>query len=163
MNALTRQAPRRSDAWVIGRRETVRVDGAQTKVVATRGRSRVDVALVLAIGLAITGIGGALMLGPLMMHEGCCGSKETRTKIKLSQMMQEALPQWALEHPDRRCPVSLGELMPFLNARDPNDSWGHRIELYCGVALSSDRLAVWARSAGPDGELATDDDIVLPD
>jgi hypothetical protein len=161
MDALIRQAARRSDAWAIGRRETVRVEGAQTRVVATRGRRPLDVTLLIVIGLALIGICGATVVEHRMMRGYCAGSPTERTRLKLGQMMYEALPAWALEHPDRRCPASLGELVPFLNSHNLDDPWGHRIELYCGVAVSWGRPAIWARSAGPDGELATDDDIVL--
>ena len=160
MAALTRQAPRRSDAGVIGRRETVRTEGAETRVLVTRGQRRVEVALVLAIGVAFTGIVGAALIETRTMYAGCWGSPVERTKLELSQLLHESLPMWAVEHPDQRCPVWIGELEPFRHSRHVKDPWGHPIELYCGVAVSSGRAAIWARSAGPDGELATDDDIV---
>ena len=161
MGGLVRQAMRRSDAWVIGRRETVRVEADNVRVVATRGQRRLAVTLVLAIGVTLTGSVGAALCKACTMFACDSGTPAQRAKLDLGDLLHEAVPMWAIEHPRQRCPASIAELAPFRNSLSLNDPWGHPIHVICGTSLSSGRFAVWARSAGPDGEVDTDDDIVV--
>ena len=137
------------------------MDGLVRQVMATRGQRRLEVALVLAIGVALTGSLGAALVKTRTMTACSFGTPKQRAKMELGVLLQEAVPMWAVEHPGQRCPVSISELAPFRNSRSVNDPWGHPIDVVCGTSLSSGRFAVWARSAGPDGELDTDDDIVV--
>ena len=47
-----------------------------------------------------------------------------------------------------------------MNGDDTRDFWGNPIDFRCGPDLPDHAKGMWVRSAGPDGEFDTDDDIV---
>lgn len=135
---LVRHAPRRSE-------------------LAARRRRAVGVRL--GWGLAVLVLLGLFVpLRPIMMCGG--GSKVDVARLKLKQYAFEAYPSWAAEHPDRVCPRSFHELVPYMNDDDNRDPWGTPIELRCDPAGTE---GVWLRSAGEDRRFDTSDDVVSSD
>jgi hypothetical protein len=90
----------------------------------------------------------------------CDVSKARATLFAVKRYAFEAYPAWAIEHPQRECPGSLQELDAYSNGPSQHrDAWGHPLELRCGRGLPEPTHGVWIRSAGPDGEFDTEDDL----
>lgn len=157
MTALVRAVARRSERTLRDATYTWRMIGAQAIVVEDRGRrrrDRLEHCLVVA-AISATLIGG-LISSVVASRSCCCSPPGRRTKILISQLAYEAVPEWLASHPGRACP-SLAELAPSTNRGEALDEWGTPLQLFCAPAPS---LAVLLRSAGPDRELGTEDDLV---
>jgi hypothetical protein len=98
---------------------------------------------------AVLGIAVTAVL-PRAIHTCGGGSRTALAQLAVDRVAYELYPQWALEHPDRTCPMTLRELP---DVRDTTDPWGTPVVFTC----SSHRFAV--RSAGEDGRFGTSDDI----
>lgn len=161
VTALSRLAPRRSERDWREATYTRRFVGDRLVLLENRGARRRDkLGRYLIIGLiAAALIGGLISAAVSASREfSCSTSPERQTRWMMAQLAYEAVPQLLAAHPERRCPA-LAELVPYTNRDDARDGWGTPLELYCAPAPS---LAVMLRSAGPDRELGTDDDLVGP-
>ncbi len=87
-----------------------------------------------------------------------CG--ETKVDIARSTVTKytwEAFPSWQAAHPAMACPSDLGVLNEWMNNKDIRDPWGTDYRFRCRSIRGVARLTV--RSAGPDQEHGTSDDI----
>ncbi|HUJ59104.1 MAG TPA: type II secretion system protein GspG [Kofleriaceae bacterium] len=79
--------------------------------------------------------------------------KMEQARMTVSKYAFEAYPEWATQHPDKKCPDRLDELDEYLDGKGKLDPWGHPYEMKCidkGIEVIS---------RGPDGEIDTPDDI----
>jgi hypothetical protein len=75
-------------------------------------------------------------------------------KATVKKYVYEAYPEWAIEHPDARCPTTLAELNQWMGQSIAFDPWGLPYRSSCDA---EGRVLVW--SAGEDRRFATEDDI----
>ncbi len=87
-------------------------------------------------------------------------SKTDVTQLIVKQYALEAFPAWEAAHPDRACPRSLAELVPYMSQRDGIDAWGTPYYFACGAhAIPRAARGIWVVSAGEDRMFGTDDDL----
>jgi hypothetical protein len=89
----------------------------------------------------------------------CRRSPSDVTRLVLIRYAHEAYPAWRLDHPDRECPASLGDLADYVNTDYRRDGWGSPIELRCGPSAPAGVRGIWVRSAGEDHMFDTADDL----
>jgi prepilin-type N-terminal cleavage/methylation domain-containing protein len=119
-----------------------------------RGMTLLEIMIVLAIlALVMT-----LLVGPKVLN-ALRDSRAKTTKIKLTQYVNEAFPQWAASHPDKGCPDKLTDLNEYMNSSDINDAWGRPIKMMCGATLPAGVKGLAAQSMGEDGKDGSEDDI----
>jgi hypothetical protein len=80
-------------------------------------------------------------------------------KLTVEKYAFEAYPRWAMSHPDKSCPSSLGDMAEYMNAKSPNDPWGKPYVMLCGADLPRGVKGVAVLSFGPDQLRDTADDI----
>jgi hypothetical protein len=99
---------------------------------------------------------GVSMAHPLLED---CVLDPTKADIAQAAAMNiahETYDAWALDHPTRKCPKDIAELMMRNDAT--NDPWGQSYRMFCNPsAPPGKRLRV--ASSGPDQKPDTDDDI----
>jgi hypothetical protein len=100
-----------------------------------------------------------LYIAPRSICFDCDVSKARATLVAVKQYAFQAYPMWAVEHPQCECPGSLLELDRYMNEPFHRDVWGHPLELRCGRDLPASTYGFRIRSAGPDGEFDTEDDL----
>lgn len=118
-------------------------------------RLKVERFAVLALVIGATAAGFMI---PVFVHANrmCVftTTPEDRTKILMTQAVNEAYPQFLAVHPERTC-ASWEELSEYMNARRSFDAWGTPLFVEC-----ADRaIGLRAHSAGPDRLFWTDDDL----
>jgi hypothetical protein len=125
-------------------------------------RWRKSIWLVLVIVCAVPVM---LALPRVLAMRTCCGeSPYDRTALHLRRLAYEGFPLWSAKHDDVRCPT-IRELDNEVS-HDPDnvrDAWHQPIEIRCGDPLPNGAHGIWLRSAGPDGEFGTDDDLTSAD
>jgi len=119
-----------------------------------RGMTLLEIMIVLAILAIVMG----LLVGPRVLKM-FAESKVKTTRIKLTQYANEAFPQWSASHPDKACPDKITDLNEYMNASDPNDSWGRPIKMLCGTNLPAGAKGIAVLSMGEDGKEGTEDDL----
>ncbi|MBA3538087.1 MAG: hypothetical protein H0T79_00520 [Deltaproteobacteria bacterium] len=92
---------------------------------------------------------------PAMFNE----SKGDIAKVAAKQYALEAYPQWAVSHPATECPATLDELSQFINRKDSTDPWGTPFTMLCGPTRPASAKGMVVRSAGPDKQAGTADDL----
>jgi hypothetical protein len=101
-----------------------------------------------------------LYFAPRNICFDCDVSRARVTLYMVKHYASQAYPVWAVEHPQRECPGSLQELDAYSSGPSQHrDAWGHPIELRCGRDLPASTHGFQIRSAGPDGEFDTEDDL----
>jgi hypothetical protein len=86
-------------------------------------------------------------------------SKVDATTTAIKRYAFVGYPMWSAAHPLRECPASLRDLDEYVTRTTKQDAWGSPLELRCGRDLPHPMKGVWIRSAGPDREFDTADDI----
>jgi hypothetical protein len=74
-----------------------------------------------------------------------------------AEYTRDAYPRWSRDNGGNDCPHQLADLNPYTNREDNGtaDPWGNPMRMTCADH------AIEVRSAGPDGDFYTDDDIQL--
>lgn len=80
-------------------------------------------------------------------------SKHDIASATVMKFAHEAYVLWAQEHPSRDYPASLGELMEYMNSKDPIDPWG------APYLMLRAKRGILVMSAGEDLAFGTADDI----
>lgn len=89
------------------------------------------------------------------------GAPEDHTRSVLDKLAYEAFPAWQASQGDTSCPT-IRDLLRYtdLPPTQVRDAWRQPIEIRCGEPLPGSVHGLWLRSAGPDGEFGTDDDVM---
>lgn len=107
------------------------------------------------VSISIVVATAIVMLPPYESTRVCFGgTKDDIAKATVKKYVYEAYPEWAIEHPDARCPSSLAELNQWMGQAIAFDPWGLP---YLSTCDGSGNVLVW--SAGEDHRFGTDDDI----
>jgi hypothetical protein len=126
----------------------------------TRWRTLVQTTAIAMIAVSV-GVIGATLVG--RRHYLCeAPPPADRTKLFLRQLAFEAFPAWQASQGDTSCPT-IHELVRWTSASggEVRDAWDQPIEIRCGEPLPGSVHGLLLRSAGPDGEFGTDDDVTL--
>jgi hypothetical protein len=127
----------------------------------TRGELRARRRALLVWGVPLVAIGfmvATTYAAPRMCRTFTPSSFEV-TRLRLKRAAYEGFPVWSAEHPDLPCPRSVRVLMDEIGGATTLDAWGHPMDFRCGSDLPPGVRGIWIRSAGPDGEFDTDDDL----
>ncbi|HEX4421904.1 MAG TPA: hypothetical protein VH165_28525 [Kofleriaceae bacterium] len=127
----------------------------------TRGelRARRRALLVWGIPLAAIGFMVATTYATPRMCRVFKPSSFEVTRIRLKRIAYEGFPVWSMAHPDLACPRSVRVLVDEIGGDTTLDAWGHPMDFRCGGDLPPGVKGIWIRSAGPDGDFDTDDDL----
>lgn len=85
-------------------------------------------------------------------------SKIEVTKRFTDRLVDETYPRWAIRNTDKTCPA-IGDLIALLDNEGNTDPWGNPYVLTCKEGSKS---SILIRSAGPDGNYESSDDILSP-
>ena len=141
--ALVRHAPR----------------GPEIRRWGTRWRTFVHAIAVSMIAVSLSIIGLHIAASPALMQRT---TPAEQTKRFLHRLAFEAFPVWQQSQGDTSCPTIRDLLVWTDLPRDHvRDAWGQPIEIRCGEPLPGSVHGLFLRSAGPDGEFGTDDDVTL--
>lgn len=116
--------------------------------------------MFVQIGAVATIATSVALVGVSLIPHRCGESRHDRTKLFLNQLAYEAFPAWQASQGDTSCPTMHDLLRGTELPRDQiRDAWGQPIEIRCGEPLPGSVHGIFLRSAGPDGEFGTDDDV----
>ena len=100
----------------------------------------------------------------LVLVAGCSSTDELNaskievTKVFTDRLTKETYPRWALRNTDPACPA-IGDLIAMLDNEGNTDPWGNPYVLTC---TTGSKNPILIRSAGPDGNYESADDILSP-
>ncbi len=100
----------------------------------------------------------AVLVAGCASTEDLNASKIEVTKVFTDRLAKETYPRWLLRNTGKACP-SIGDLIAMLDNEGNTDPWGNPYVLTC---KEGSKTPILIRSAGPDGNYESADDILSP-